>query len=155
MKKPTNMNKKLQFYLPVIVMLLGFVQGFAQETAKWDGSGTATDPYQIRNSADWATLASEVSEGKVADGTAFRLMGDINATAMVGTSSHHFKGSFDGGGYTITADITTKTEKREVDSLVECAGELTCGKLFIVTNDDERVIEKDGYTINVVPFMKF
>lgn len=53
-------------------------------------------------------------------------------------------------------DMTSaKTEKREVDSLVECAGELTCDKLFIVTNDDERVIEKDGYTINVVPFMKF
>jgi len=44
-----------------------------------------------------------------------------------------------------------KTEKREVDSLIECAVELNCRNLVIVTNNDERVIEKDGYRINVVP----
>lgn len=48
-----------------------------------------------------------------------------------------------------------KTEKREVDSIVECANELKCNKLFIVTNDDKRIIEKDGYTINVVPISEF
>ena len=48
-----------------------------------------------------------------------------------------------------------KTEKREVDSLVECAGELKCNDLTIVTNDDERTIEKEGYTIAVVPISKF
>ena len=48
-----------------------------------------------------------------------------------------------------------KTEKREVDSLVECAGELKCDNLTIVTYADERTIEKDGYKINVVPIAKF
>jgi len=48
-----------------------------------------------------------------------------------------------------------KTEKREVDSLVECAGELKCDNLTIITWDDERVIEKNGYTIKVVPVGKF
>ena len=48
-----------------------------------------------------------------------------------------------------------KTEKREVDSIVECAGELKCRNLTIVTNDEERTIEKDGYTIAVVPVSKF
>lgn len=48
-----------------------------------------------------------------------------------------------------------KTEKREVDSLVECAGELKCDNLTIITWDDERVIEKNGYTIKVVPVEKF
>ena len=38
-----------------------------------------------------------------------------------------------------------KTEKREVDAIVECAGELKCDNLTIVTYDDERTIEKDGY----------
>lgn len=47
-----------------------------------------------------------------------------------------------------------KTEKREVDSLIECAGELKCNNLVIVTNNDERTIEKDGCKINVVPFQK-
>ena len=44
-----------------------------------------------------------------------------------------------------------KTEKREVDSLIECAVELNCRNLVIVTNNDERCIEKDGYRIDVVP----
>ena len=48
-----------------------------------------------------------------------------------------------------------KTEKREVDSLIECAGELKCHHLVIVTNNEERTIEKDGYSISVVPISKF
>ena len=49
----------------------------------------------------------------------------------------------------------SKTEKREVDSLVECAEELKCGNLMIVTNNEERIIEKAGYRIRVVPVAKF
>jgi len=48
-----------------------------------------------------------------------------------------------------------RTEKREVDSIVECAGELKADNLVIVTNDEERTIERNGYTINVVPIVKF
>lgn len=48
-----------------------------------------------------------------------------------------------------------KTEKREVDSLLECAAELNCSNLVIVTNNEERCIEKDGYRIGVVPVAKW
>ena len=48
-----------------------------------------------------------------------------------------------------------KTEKREVDSLIECAGELKCNNLYIITWDEERTIEKDGYVIQVVPVMQW
>ena len=48
-----------------------------------------------------------------------------------------------------------KTEKREVDAIVECAGELNCDNLAIVTYDDERTIEKEGYKIDVIPIAKF
>ncbi len=52
-------------------------------------------------------------------------------------------------------DLTSaKTRKREVDSLIECAGELHCTDLTIVTMYEEDTIEKDGYTINVVPVDK-
>ena len=48
-----------------------------------------------------------------------------------------------------------KTEKREVDSIIECAEELKCNNLVIVTNNDKRTIEKDGYKIDVVPISEF
>jgi hypothetical protein len=48
-----------------------------------------------------------------------------------------------------------KTAKREVNALVECADELKCSNLIIVTNNDERTIEKDGYKIQVTPISKF
>lgn len=48
-----------------------------------------------------------------------------------------------------------KTIKREVDSLVECAGELGCNNLTIVTWNEERTIERMGRTIKVVPVSKF
>ncbi len=47
-----------------------------------------------------------------------------------------------------------KTEKREVDSIIECAEELKCRSLAIVTNNERRTIEKNGYKIDVVPVPK-
>lgn len=43
-----------------------------------------------------------------------------------------------------------RTLKREVDSMIECAGELNCRNLFIVTMNEKRIIEKDGYNIQVI-----
>lgn len=48
-----------------------------------------------------------------------------------------------------------KTEKREVDALVECAEELSCDSLFIITWSEERTITRNGHLIQVVPFWKF
>ncbi len=48
-----------------------------------------------------------------------------------------------------------KTEKREVGSIIECAGELKCQDLVIVTNSDKRTIMKDGYKIEVIPITEF
>ena len=53
--------------------------------------------------------------------------------------------------YTLT---NAKTEKREVDALVEAAGELHCSDLMIVTANEERSIEKNGYIIKVIPIHK-
>ena len=48
-----------------------------------------------------------------------------------------------------------KTERREVGSLIECAGELGCSRLTIVTMSERRTIERDGYVIEVVPVGEF
>lgn len=47
-----------------------------------------------------------------------------------------------------------KTLKREVSSLIECAGELHCNDLTVVTFDDERTIQQGDYTIHVIPINK-
>ncbi len=47
-----------------------------------------------------------------------------------------------------------KTERREVDSLIECAEELKCDQLQIITIYEERTITKGGHTIHVVPITK-
>ena len=48
-----------------------------------------------------------------------------------------------------------KTEKREVDAIIECAGELKCSNLMIVTYRDRRIITKEDYDIEVVPIEEF
>ena len=48
-----------------------------------------------------------------------------------------------------------KTEKRETDGIIECAGELKCDDLLIITWDQEGIMEKDGKTIHVVPYYKW
>ena len=48
-----------------------------------------------------------------------------------------------------------KCEQREVSSLVECAEELGCKEVCIVTFQEERLIEYQGYTIRVIPIEKF
>lgn len=48
-----------------------------------------------------------------------------------------------------------KTRKRELDAIIECAEELKCNNLTIVTNSQEEVIEQNGYTIYLVPVTKF
>ena len=48
-----------------------------------------------------------------------------------------------------------KTERREVDGIIECAGELKCDNLVIVTYNDKRTVEKNGYRVEVVPITEF
>lgn len=48
-----------------------------------------------------------------------------------------------------------KTRKREVEALVECASELKCRSLSIITWNQEETIQQDEYTIKVVPLRKW
>lgn len=89
-----------------LALLFTLVQG----AYAWDGSGTTANPYLIRNSADWQTLATEVAAGNVADGTAFKLLGDITIKTPVGTVDHRFTGVFDGDGHTITASLSVNSD---------------------------------------------
>ena len=47
-----------------------------------------------------------------------------------------------------------KTRKREIDSLLECAEELRCNNLYIVTYNQEETIQISTQQIQVIPFHK-
>ncbi|MCQ2283690.1 MAG: ATP-binding protein [Bacteroidales bacterium] len=45
-----------------------------------------------------------------------------------------------------------KTANREVDALIDCAEELHCDNLIIVTYNEHRIMEVRGFNIKVIPF---
>ena len=74
------------------------------------GNGTEADPYIISNKEDWDDFAASVNEGETYSGKYIKLNADISVSTKVGVKNgsqdRAFSGVFDGGGHTITADIT-------------------------------------------------
>ena len=53
-------------------------------------------------------------------------------------------------------DMTSeKTRKRELDALVEVAGELHCDNLLVVTNDQQEKINWKGKKVSIIPIYKY
>ena len=53
-------------------------------------------------------------------------------------------------------DLTSeKTRRREIDALIEVAGELKCQTLQIISYQHKETIEEKGFTIQVIPFMEW
>lgn len=51
-------------------------------------------------------------------------------------------------------DLTSeKTRRREIDALIEVAGELKCQNLQIISYQHKEIIKEKGFTIQVTPFM--
>ena len=69
------------------------------------GSGTPADPYLISSTADWDIFAANVNADINSD-ACYCLAADIGITTTVGTSAHPFCGVFDGGGHTLTANLS-------------------------------------------------
>ena len=79
-----------QKVLILFTLLLIATQGMW--AADWDGSGTAADPYLIKNELDWYQLYAE-SENQTFSGVYFRQTRDISEIhSMVGTESKPFAG---------------------------------------------------------------
>jgi len=74
--------------------------------ALWAGSGTADDPYRIVDDTGWNNLVAVMDGGADTTGKHFLLAENVTASAPVGSSEHPFKGVFDGGGRTLTANLS-------------------------------------------------
>ena len=72
--------------------------------------GTEDNPYLIYTVEQWNSFANNVNNGNTYTGKFFKLMDNISVTTMVGVQGHHFSGTFDGDGHTITVNYTTNDE---------------------------------------------
>ena len=87
---------KMRRLLFLVTTMLLMVQG----ASAWNGSGSSGDPYLIASPADWETFATSTDEYS---DTFFKLTADITVTTM---RTKTFKGTFDGGGNTLTFNYT-------------------------------------------------
>ena len=74
------------------------------------GDGTAGHPWTIGTAEEWDHLAEIVQEGLDTTGKHFLLTGGISVTTMIGTAEHPFCGHFDGGGNTLTVNLTASAD---------------------------------------------
>ena len=88
-----------------LLLILSFLFLIVQGLFAWSGSGTSGVPYQITSTADWNTLATSTDEYS---DKFFKLTADITVTTM---RTKTFKGTFDGGGHTLTFNYTATDEK--------------------------------------------
>ena len=80
---------------------------FENETADFEGKGTAANPYKIQNVDDLKLLAENVNNGEAYANTYFKLTANIDLNnepnwTPIGKSGLPFQGTFDGYGYQIT-----------------------------------------------------
>jgi len=56
----------------------------------------------------------------------------------------------------VSYDVKTpKTLKREISALLECAGELHCDNLLLLTWDEDKTVEQDHQSIKLIPVWKW
>ena len=111
-------KRLLSVGLAVLMLLAAviFVIPAAGVKAAWDGSvaanfaggsGTEANPYLISNAKELAFLAEKVNLGNDTASTYYKLTADIDVSGgsewtAIGTNSNRFKGTFDGGGHTVS-----------------------------------------------------
>ena len=85
------------------------------------GTGTSSDPYLIKSSADWKELATQVASGNSYIGKYFMMSDDLNTDGVqVGSKETPFSGTFDGDGHTLTYNKSNPSAELQcVDE--ECA----------------------------------
>ena len=96
-------------YLMTLTETTGLTANFQKD---FEGSGTSDNPYRIPTLAAWNTLANKVNAGVTYAGKYFLQTANISeVTNMVGidVTGHQFGGTYDGGGYTISVNLTNET----------------------------------------------
>lgn len=120
-------NMKRNYMIRLVLLLFAVISGQSMKAQTFSGgTGTETDPYQIASLDDWNTLAYAIvgnsdQEANNFAGKYFKMTADIGTIAnpvttplgkQVGTEHSdrkRFAGNFDGGGKTLTVNITNES----------------------------------------------
>ena len=73
---------------------------------EFTGDGTAESPYIISSNEEWERFAYRVNQGNNYFDQHLKLTNNISVTTVVGTAENTFRGTFDGGGKTLTIEYT-------------------------------------------------
>lgn len=105
--------------LTLLALLTTTTLAVAQGQLPASGTGAQDNPYLIQTKADWDNLAEYVAAGNDCNGLYFQMTANIGTAAnpitrpmgqQIGNGSStrkRFKGTFDGGNYTLTIALNT------------------------------------------------
>ena len=128
-----NRNDKNSFTRTYYTQAFGTAEGMLVYTTAPQGADTEqltaadgqtyyyTIDRRIASADDWNNFAQDVNSGTTFSGKIVVLGADISVTTMAGTSSHKFKGTFEGGGHTITFNVTNAPEHTALFAYVDGA----------------------------------
>ena len=126
----------------------------AVEYIPWHGSGTSADPYIISSNADLDQLAARVNSDENFNNTYFLQTADIAYTATkawdavltnennftpIGGYGHSFRGTYDGGGHTISGLRISKLEINDDAQSVGLFGFVSGGMVSNVVLRDANI----------------
>jgi hypothetical protein len=104
----------------LLMMLLTATTAWADSPWGHKGSGTADDPYQISTAQQWKYFANMVNaENGTYGNKCYKLTADITVTGTLSDAetvyvgdapSTAFRGTFDGGGHTLTFNFSTTAD---------------------------------------------
>ena len=120
----------------------------------FDGSGTASDPYLIKDTTDVKSLSSFIKETDYDyDGAHFLVVNDIDFTGValpvIGAAPHQFSADFNGNGKTFTGITVDESADKTSTSLGLFGLVGVNGTVHDLTIDKSSI---KGYT-NVAPFV--
>ncbi len=144
-----KMDVKVMF--SVCAMVMAILIPSVEAATYSGGTGTAPDPYQIGNAADWITLSATTSDWD----RHFVLTGDIDFSGdslkPVGTYSDFFEGVFEGNTHVLRRVLIDQPD-RDYAGLFGCVGESgvirNLGVEDIIVTGNRYVGGLAGYNVN-------
>ncbi|MBQ6770590.1 MAG: T9SS type A sorting domain-containing protein [Bacteroidales bacterium] len=118
-----NKNLKTKTKRALALLMFALLAPAVAQAQFGGGSGTETDPYLIATTDHMDALASQVNGGNSFSGTYFLMTADLDYSGKSYTPvAMPFRGSYDGGGHTITNVILSGVSDTGIFGIVSWGG---------------------------------